>query len=110
LTYPKHYVPTLNFSDIVGPDAVNKHYQLLIAVMRVICAAVLSRGSQNQQTLEQGRRFLSENRLSVLAVLKKSARLGNASGTSQQSIDDLSSSFMLLMTMTGFLDVSGPLH
>lgn len=87
---------------------MNKHYQLLIAVMRVICAAVLSRGSQNQQTLEQGRRFLSENRLSILAVLKKSAGLGNASGTSQQSIDDLSSSFMLLMTMTGFLDVSAP--
>jgi nuclear pore complex protein Nup205 len=94
----------------MGPDAVNKHYQLLIAVMRVICAAVLSRGYQNQQTLEQGRKFLSENRLSILAVLKKSAGLGNASGTSQQSFDDLSSSFMLLMSMTGFLDVSDPVH
>jgi nuclear pore complex protein Nup205 len=76
--------------------------------MRVICAAVLSRGSQNQQTLEQGRRFLSENRLSILAVLKKSAGLGNISGISEQSIDDLAESFMLLMSVTGFLDVRGP--
>lgn len=76
--------------------------------MRVICAAVLSRGSQNQQTLEQGRRFLSENRLSILAVLKKSAGLGNTTGISEQSIDELAESFMLLISVTGFLDVSVP--
>ncbi len=109
-TNPMLYGHILIFSDIDGPDAVNKHYRLLAAVMRLICAAVLSRGSQNQQTLEQGRKFLSENRLSILAVLKKSAGLGNISGISQQSIDDVSDSFMLLMTMTGFLDVSRPLH
>jgi nuclear pore complex protein Nup205 len=93
-------------SDIDGPDAVNNHYRLLAAVMRVICAAVLSRGSQNQQTLEHGRRFLSENRLSILAVLKKSAGLGNTTGVSQQSVDDLADSYMLLMSVTGFMDVS----
>lgn len=94
--------PTL---DIEGPDAVNKHYRLLAAIMRVICAAVLSRGSQNQQTLEQGRRFISENRLSILAVLKKSAGLGNVTGISPQSIGDLADSLTLLMSVTGFLDV-----
>jgi nuclear pore complex protein Nup205 len=93
-------------SDIEGPDAITKHYRLLAAVLRVICAAVLSRGSQNKQTLEQGRRFLSENRLSILAVLKKSAGLGNTSDISEQSIDELADSFMLLMSVTGFLDVS----
>jgi nuclear pore complex protein Nup205 len=78
--------------------------------MRVICAAVLSRGSQNQQTLEQGRKFLSENRLSILAVLKKSAGLGNTSGISQQSIDDLGDSFMLLMSVTCFLEFEEKTH
>jgi nuclear pore complex protein Nup205 len=102
--------PHTNLSDIEGPDAVNKHYRLLAAVMRVICAAVLSRGSQNQQTLEQGRKFLSENRLSILAVLKKSAGLGNTSGISQQSIDDLGDSFMLLMSVTGFLEFEEKTH
>ncbi len=99
-------LPSLTPPDIEGPNAITKHYRLLAAVMRVICAAVLSRGSQNQQTLEQGRRFLSENRLSILAVLKKSAGLGNTSGISEQSIEELAETFMLLMSVTGFLDVS----
>ena len=46
--------------DIDDKDAIDKHYRLLAAIMRVICAAVLSRGSQNEQSLEQGRKFLSK--------------------------------------------------
>jgi nuclear pore complex protein Nup205 len=108
---PSHnYFIALTALDIDGSDAVNKHYRLLAAVMRVICAAVLSRGSQNQQTLEQGRRFLAENRLSILAVLKKSAGLGNISGISQQGIDDLADSFTLLMSVTGFLEFEEQTH
>lgn len=79
--------------------------------MRVICAAVLSRGSQNENTLEQGRKFLMENRLSIMAVLKKSAGLGGGNNdTSGRSIDELVESFMLLMTVTGFLEVSTDLE
>jgi len=92
--------------DIEGPGAVTKHYNLLAAVMRIVNAAVLSRGSQNQQSLEQGRRFLLENRLAILAVLKKAAGLGASTGISEESIHDLADSFMLLMSVTAFLDVS----
>jgi nuclear pore complex protein Nup205 len=78
--------------------------------MRIICAAVLSRGSQHQQTHEQGRRFLTENRLSILSVLKKSAGLGTGIDMSQQqSIEELADSFMLLMSVTRFLEVSSTL-
>jgi nuclear pore complex protein Nup205 len=71
---------------------------------------VLSRGSQHQQTLEQGRRFLTENRLSILSVLKKSAGLGTGINMSQQqSIEELADSFILLMSVTGFLEVSSTL-
>jgi nuclear pore complex protein Nup205 len=73
--------------------------------MRIICAVVLSRGPQNQQTLEQGRRFLADNRLAFVAILKKSAGLGNSGDVSEQSIDELSESFLLLISITGFLDV-----
>jgi len=73
--------------------------------MRIINAAVLSRGSQNQQSLEQGRRFLEENRLAILAVLKKAAGLGSSAGISEENIHDLADSFMLLMSVTAFLDV-----
>lgn len=96
--------------DIEGPGAITKHYNLLTAVMRIICATVLSRGSQNQQTIEQGRRFLSENRLSILAVLKKSAGLGDTHKVPDQSIQDLADAFMLLISVTGFLDVSILIH
>ncbi|KAF8854844.1 hypothetical protein BDZ45DRAFT_627138 [Acephala macrosclerotiorum] len=89
--------------DIQGPGAVTKHYNLLTAVMRIICATVLSRGSQNQQTLDQGRKFLSDNRLTILAILKKSAGLG-LNSKPDESIQDLADIFMLLMSVTGFVE------
>jgi nuclear pore complex protein Nup205 len=69
--------------------------------MRLICATVLSRGSQNVHTLEQARHFLTENRLSIMAVLKKSAGLG---GGESLNVDELAESYVLLMTVTGFLE------
>ena len=76
---------------------------------------VLSRGPQNEQTLEQARRFLAENRLSVLAVLKKSAGLGVSTHSSMKSTEELADCYTLLMSVTGFIDVSislcrGPLR
>ena len=95
----------LTISDIDDEDAITKHYDLLAAVMRVICAAVLSRGPQNERTLAQGRKFLAENRLSILTVLKKSAGLGVAEDP-EQGIEELAEFFMMLISVTGFLDVS----
>lgn len=95
--------------EIDDKDAVKRHWDLLAAIMRVICATVLSRGSQNEQTLEQGRKFLMDNRMSIMAVLKKSAGLGgNQKDT--MDVDELAESYMLLMTVTGFLEVSSPIH
>lgn len=98
--------PELTIIDIDDNNAVSKHYELLASLMRLVSAAVLSRGSQNQQTLEQGRRFLTENRLSILALFKKSAGIGTGPGGSRESINELAESYMLLMSVTGFLDVS----
>ncbi|KAL3423236.1 nuclear pore complex subunit [Phlyctema vagabunda] len=91
-------------TDIDDPDAIAKHYSLLVSIMRVICAAVLSRGSQNEQTVDQGRRFLTENRLAILAVFKQAAGLGSGSGNAGQSIEELADSFMVLISATGFID------
>lgn len=74
--------------------------------MRVLCAALLSRGSQNELSLEQGRRFLVDNRLSIMAVLKKSAGLGIGSSASEESIVELAECYMILINVTGFLNVS----
>ena len=92
--------------DIEGPSAVSKHFALLAALLRIICAALLSRGAQNEQSLEQGRRFLSENRLPILAVLKKSAGLSTGVQVAEESTSELAEAFMLLISVSGFLDVS----
>ena len=91
--------------DIPGPNALNNHYNILVAIMRIVCAALLSRGTQNQQSLEQGRRFLTENRLPILAVLKKSAGLGSGVKVTE-AVDELADAFMLLVSFTEFLEVS----
>ncbi|KAF7933084.1 uncharacterized protein EAE97_008851 [Botrytis byssoidea] len=90
--------------DFEDSEAVSRHYSLLAAIMRVICCALVSRGLQNEQSLDQGRRFLADNRAAILAVLKKSAGLGTGNGSAEQSIVDISDSFMLLMTITRFVD------
>jgi nuclear pore complex protein Nup205 len=74
----------------------------------VINAAVVSRGEQNEQTLTLGRRFLAENRLSVMTVFKRSMNIGvNESISSDGLVDDLAESYMLLITLTGFISVGG---
>lgn len=92
--------------DIEGPDTVTKHYNLLSALLRVICAALLSRGAQNELSLEQGRRFLTDNKLSTMAVFKKSAGLGSSSAASEESVLELVEVFVVLINVTGYLDVS----
>lgn len=91
--------------DIEHPDAAGKLYELLVAIARVICAVVLSRGPQNEQTLDQARKFLTENRLSVLTVLKKSAGLAVSTQGSMKSTEELADSYTLLMSVSGFIDV-----
>lgn len=100
----------LTYSDISDDDAIRKHYGLLLALMRVINCCILSRGSQNEQTLAQARKFVSENRLWMLTVFKRSAQGGAAGDNSlEESVDELADAYTLLISMSGFLDVS-PYH
>ena len=102
-----------------GPRALVRHYALLVKVARVVGAAVVSRGSHN---VLQGRRFLTEHRMLVMHVLKRSAGIGvgiggvggasvgGGSGDVDAAlldrIDDLAEAFMVTITATGFLEVS----
>ncbi|CAK97226.1 uncharacterized protein An14g06530 [Aspergillus niger] len=62
--------------DIDNPDALRKYYDLLDSVLRVVVAAVFSRGLHNEQMLEQTRVFLAENRQSMVGIFKRFAKLG----------------------------------
>ena len=100
----------LTTADIDKPDALSEYYKLLLSVIRVITSVVLSRGPQNEQTLEQGRHFLVQNRSSMVAVFKRHAKIGAAMDPEVgMAIEELAELYVLLVSMTGFLDVScGP--
>jgi nuclear pore complex protein Nup205 len=74
--------------------------------MRVLNATVFSRGFENEQTIKQGRKFLADNRTSILTVFKRSARVGLVDqALSDESVEELAEAYMLLMTTVKFLEV-----
>lgn len=93
--------------EIDNPEALAKYYRLLLSLTRVITSVVLSRGAQNDQTIEGAKGFLVENRPLVVAMLKRQARIGGVSFDDEGvDIDDLVELFVLLIALTDFLDVS----
>lgn len=88
---------------------LEKHYSLLLRVTRIISAAVLSRGPQSHVTQGPARRFLTDYRMLIVQILKRSAGIGtlhSASTKLEQDIEDLTTAFMVLIDATGFLQVS----
>lgn len=77
--------------------------------MRVMNAAILSRGQQNEQIMVQGRRFLSENRLSILTAFKRSANLSSSRGRmpAEDTVEELVEAYLIAISTTLFLDVGG---
>ncbi|OTB06752.1 hypothetical protein M426DRAFT_318467 [Hypoxylon sp. CI-4A] len=88
--------------------ALEKHYTLLVKVARIIGAAIVSRGSHN---VLQGRRFLTDHRMLVMHVLKRSAGIGAGGGKTDkilaERVGELAEAFMVLITATGFLESEG---
>ena len=81
---------------------------MLLYLTRVISSLVLSRGPQNAQTVEQARLFLVENRPSVVALLKRHAKLGGHVVHTEEVdgvVNELVEYYVLLISLTGFLEV-----
>ncbi|KAL5443771.1 hypothetical protein PMIN07_002944 [Paraphaeosphaeria minitans] len=94
----------LEFDD---PNALKKYYELMLSVLRVINAAVLARGRQNDQTVFAAREFLKESRHSMVAIFKRSVNVGVGIGQDGVLIQDLSElvdCFTVLVEVTGFLE------
>jgi nuclear pore complex protein Nup205 len=105
--------------------ALEKHYSLLVALARIVGAAVLARGAHN---VVQGRRFLTQHRMLVVHTLKRSAGIGivgsgglqhqdvlrsrvrdaEEQAVLQERVEELAEAFMLLIAATGFLEVCLP--
>ncbi|KAK2593344.1 hypothetical protein QQS21_008954 [Conoideocrella luteorostrata] len=90
-------------SDPNNPSALEQHYDLLAKVVRIVGAALLSRGSHN---IVQGRKFLTDHRMLVTHTLKRSAGIGG--GASNEPLDekvgDLADSLMVVIAATRFLE------
>lgn len=71
---------------------------------------MLARGSQSTTTQGPARRFLTDYRMLIVHVLKKSAGIGHNGVTTsvklEENVEDLAETFMVLITTTGFLEVS----
>lgn len=96
----------LTMAEIDNPEALNKYYQLLLSLTRVITAVVLSRGPQNEQTIGSAKEFIVENRPLVVSMFKRQARIGELSfDDAGVDIEELVELLVLLIAMTDFLDV-----
>ena len=93
--------------EIDNPEALGKYYRLLLSLARVITAIVLSRGPQNEQTINSAREFLVENRPLVVSIFKRQAKIGGVTFDDEGvDIEDLVELLVLLIAITNFLDVS----
>lgn len=61
---------------------------------------------QNQQTVDEIRRFLTENRQSMVTLFKRHAKIGSAQTDIPEELDELVKQLVLLITVTDFLAVS----
>ncbi|KAL7272150.1 hypothetical protein RUND412_005058 [Rhizina undulata] len=87
------------------PKALEKYYELLLNVMRVVTSCILSRGPQNRQTIEQGRQFLSEARNVAITVFKRHANIGGPRIDITGDLKDLMEMFVLLFSLTDFVEL-----
>jgi len=98
-----------NLSEIDNPKAVQKYHQLLLAVLRIIASIVISCGQQNTQTREQAKAFLIEYRPLMVATFKRQANIGGLREDDvgeYRPLDEVVEYFVLLTTLTDFLQVS----
>jgi nuclear pore complex protein Nup205 len=94
----------LEFDD---PKALKKYYELMLSVLRVINAAVIARGRQNDQTVFQAREFLKENRHNMVSIFKRSVNVGAGQHVEvEQDLVDLVDCWTVLVEVTGFLEVN----
>ena len=99
-------------TDVDNLQALQRYHSLLLYALRIVTALVLSRGPHNTFTLGQARHFLDENRVVMVAMFKRQARIGSllngdvGEGVVGDVIAELVENYVLLISLTGFLEVS----
>ena len=79
-------------------------------MLRVVVTAVFSRGIHNEQIKAQTLGFIAETRHCMVGVFKRFAKIGGSTATNHgNTLGELVTSFIALVTATGFLEVGLPL-
>ncbi|KAF2011390.1 hypothetical protein BU24DRAFT_376521 [Aaosphaeria arxii CBS 175.79] len=86
-----------------NPNALHRYFDLMLSILRVINAAVIARGRQNEQTIFQAREFLKENRQSMVSIFKRSVNIGAIKDGVNEDLSDLVDCWTVLVEITGFL-------
>lgn len=87
-----------------NPEALKKFFNLMLSVLRIVNSVIIKHKSD--QTLDLAREFLTENRNSVVGILKRFAGIGGKSIAETIDLNDLVDNITLLISETEFLDVS----
>lgn len=103
----------LMIHDYVGrgdPNAIGKYYELVLGIIRVVTCCILSKGPQNEQMIKLGRKFLDETKNVAMTVFKRHANIGGVKRESvSREFKELTELFVLLMSLTGYIEVRFPL-
>lgn len=92
--------------DIDNPAALREFYKLMSSVLKVVVAVVLTKGPNNNATVQQAKRFLQENRASMQAVFKRTSAVKNTAGPPEVEAVEVAEHFARLLIATGFMEVS----
>ncbi len=96
-------------TDVDTSMALQSYYELLSSVLRLLVSLFLSRGPQNQQSQYQMRNFLSENRLNMVGAFKRYRGIGGEVAPGSRAVlEDVVKSYVALMSMADFMQVSPP--
>jgi nuclear pore complex protein Nup205 len=96
----------LTFLEMDNPEAHRKFFDLMLSVLRIVNAVVLN--YRTDQTISSSLEFLTENRQSVVGILKRFARVGGINADGGIDLSDLVDNLSLLISATDFLAVSFP--
>ena len=93
--------------EVDNTEALENFYRLLTSLLRVVVSVVITKGQRNQQVVAQARQFLETNRMCMQGVFKASQRdTERLSKGLRDSLAELVEVFIVLITASGFLEVS----
>lgn len=78
----------------------------MLSILRIINAVVVTKGPQNDQVMAQAKQFLKENRHTIVAIFKRNAKIGGLQVDPGANLNSLVDNFTLLISASGFIDVS----